>query len=118
MNKLNQEQMIKQRILIKLLAEAVGIIIKYIKQFEKQSNAENDLLISDLYLGLSNLTGRINLIIDNEQLFLERLTTPSEKRGGFGLSRGFGEFLCAIEEDWVDEILDAVYKIEEYYRKM
>ena len=117
MTMLTKEQVVKQRALIKLLAEATEIILKYIKRFEAENSSENDLLVTNLYLGLSNLTGRVNLIIDNEQLLLERLSTPSIKRGGFGLSRGFGEFLWQ-GADWQNEIMDAVHKIERYYRDM
>jgi hypothetical protein len=52
---------------------------------------------------------------------LRYLKTPKEKRGGFGLSRGFEEFLLAMPKEdkyWVDEILDAVDAIEDYYREM
>lgn len=116
---LTSEENQKREMLIFLLKEACGIVKKYICKFKDDD--EYKLIIEDLEMGLRNLDGGINLLSTNQQWFLERLNRTKEKRGGFGLSRGFGEFLLALpkeDEYWADEILDAVYAIENYYQEM
>ena len=116
---LTPEEDQKRLALIALLKKACLIVEKYIDQF--RNNEEYRLTIEDLNMSLRNLNGGINLLSNNPKWFLERLNRTKEKRGGFGLSRGFGEFLLALpkeDEYWADEILDAVYAIEDYYREM
>jgi hypothetical protein len=43
---------------------------------------------------------------------LENLKLPPNNRGILGVSKGFGDFECG------DEVLDAVYKLEDYYQSM
>ena len=72
-------------------------------------------------MGAENLDGRIKLLNDNLAFFKERLDTPLKNRGGFGLSRGFGEFLRALPQEdewWADEIMKEVHSIETYFREM
>ena len=73
-------------------------------------------------MGLRNLQGGYDRtkkagIVD----LLRYVKIPKHKRGGLGLSRGFGEFLRALpkeDEHWASEIMDDVHKIENYYREM
>ncbi len=116
---LTPEEDQKRLKLIHLLKEACDIVEKYKHKF--QDDPEYKLTIEDLEMGLSNLTGRIDLLSNTPEWIKLNLNRPKEKRGGFGLSRGFGEFLLALpkeDEYWADEILDAVYAIENYYREM
>ncbi len=118
-NLLTQEEDAKRVRLISLLRNACLIVEKYINKFKYDDSYK--LTIEDLNIGLDNLTGRIKLLSDNIEWFKLVLSRQNHKRGGFGLSRGFGEFLLAMpkeDEYWVDEILDAVYAIEDYYRSM
>ncbi|MBA8667906.1 hypothetical protein H1Q59_08395 [Holosporaceae bacterium 'Namur'] len=106
----------KRNELTELLVKGIAIINKHIKNLEKdQSNAS---LIKDLEIGIDNLKGRIDLI--NKGEWFEKLFDKPPKakgRGGFGLSRGFGEFLWQ-GFDWEQEIMTAVRSIERYYGSM
>jgi len=120
MNKLlTPEEDAKRLKLIKLLKDACKIVEKYRDKFIYDGSYK--LTIEDLNMGLDNLNGRVELLSKTPEWIKLNLDRPKEKRGGFGLSRGFGEFLLALpkeDEYWADEILDVVYAIEDYYRKM
>ena len=110
----------KLEMLLSLYIVAINIVKKYIDKFH--NDVEYKLTIEDLNIGLRNLqrgydrnrkAGIVNL--------LRYTKKPKEKRGGFGLARGFGEFLRALpkeDEYWANEIMDAVHAIENYYREM
>lgn len=112
--------------------DAIRIVKKYINKFQNKSGSE--LLVKDLKLGLSILEDGLKSDLDRgpEGLLsiLERYHRVPAKgmpvkgvkyRPGLGLSRGFGEFLRALPPEdkyWADEIMDAVHKIEDYFRNM
>ena len=110
----------RKREKLKDLLESAAIIVRnYINKF--QDDPEYKLTIEDLEVGYRNLINRSKLFYEKEDLFIEILKEPKEKRGGFGLSRGFEEFLLALpkkEKYWVDDVLDSVDAIENYYREM
>jgi len=109
----------RRKILTLLLENAASIIEKYIKKFGTEPR--NKLLIEDLSMGLSNIRGGVKLIREGDWLERVALKYPPGKRGGFGLSRGFGEFLYALPKEYeslVDEIMEAVRKIEHYFASM
>ena len=116
---LTQKDKEKREELRVLLEKAALIVDRYIEKFK--DDKEYILVIEDLKRGHSNLVNRSKLFYENEELFLSILSEDNHKRGGFGLSRGFGEFLRALpkeDEYWASEIMDAVHAIEDYYRSM
>lgn len=116
---LTSEEGRKRENLKDLLENAAIIVRNYISKFH--DNPEYKVTIEDLEVGYRNLMSRSRLFYKKEDLFIEILKEPKEKRGGFGLSRGFEEFLLAMPKEdkyWVDEILNAVDAVEDYYREM
>jgi len=110
-----KEEIKKLGNLIKLYDDAIEIVQKYINKFK--GDPEYDVTITDLRNGLDVLEcGRKNKK-DNFDWLSSVLKIPKEKRGGFGLSRGFGEFLWKADA-WQREIMNAIHKIEDYYRNM
>lgn len=105
--------------LLSLYIKAIEIVKKHIKTFSK--NEEYKYVIKDLMNGLDVLQGGYNRRKKAGIIDLSRYL-GMKSRPGHGLSRGFGEILggCFPPEDkyWIDEILDAVYAIEKYYREM
>lgn len=116
---LTSDEIEKRDNLVRLLKEAAEIVKKYIDKFK--SDEEYKVVIEDLEGGLDNLVGRIDSIYAIDGWIVKHLLRPKHKRGGFGLSRGFSEFLRALPKEdqyWADEIMDAVHIIEDYYREM
>lgn len=104
---------------LELRKEAINILQKYIEQFS--SNPDYKITVEDLKHGLEVLKGGYKRVEGEgiKGLKEDLIKYPKGKRPGIGLSRGFGEFLYALpEEPWIDEIMDAVKRIEEYWRNM
>jgi hypothetical protein len=105
--------------LLSLFAESISVVKKYIEKFRK--DPKYLYIVKDLEHGQSVLQGWYDRIKKAGIVDLSRHIKKKLKRGGFGLSRGFGEFLYALpkdDEEWSDEVMDAVRKIERYYRSM
>ena len=99
--------------------EAADIVQKYIDKFK--DDEVHKYRIQDLERGLDNLVGRIDSIYAIDGWIVRHLMRPKNKRGGFGLSRGFGEMMMSYykeDGDWTDEIMDAVDAVEKYYREV
>jgi hypothetical protein len=107
----------KYRNYVRLRREAIEIIKKYINKFK--ANSEYPWVIEDLERGLNVLEAGYKRITKEgpEGLLADLERFQKGRRPGFGLSRGFGEFLFE-GGDWQEEIMDAVRKIERYYRSM
>ena len=86
---------------------ATDAIKKCLQQLTKLDPNKNIGTLMQFARGLRVLVDYRNDALKKELPFMERL-----KRPGIGLSRGFGEFECG------DEVLDAVYKLEDYYHSM
>lgn len=98
-----------------LFDKAINLIIRRI-EFLKQ-NSESEYLIHELEHGAQLLKkGKENFA--NEEFKKSFFDMPSVMRGGLGLSRGFGEILYPIKEEWADEIMAAVRAIEKYFNEM
>jgi hypothetical protein len=108
--------------------KAIDIINKYIEKIEKSDDETlKDMILEDLKHGLSVLEKGKSRDIRNGVKEIEK-DLKRFKRGnrpGFGLHRGFCEFLGgSINEyknwkgEWSDEILNAVIKIDAYYNYM
>ena len=106
---------------------AMIIVQKHIKRLQDEDKIKNKDLINKLKYGLGVLErGKQNSIqwgIDNDEDrgiigYMERF--PRGRRGGIGLSRGFGELLCQFGPEcvWKDEIMNAIDKIEDYHADM
>ena len=106
---------------ISIQFNAIAIVSKYIKKFD--GDVEYKTTIEDLKRGLHILEVGISKDIEKgiEGFVADLEKFPKGSRPGFGLSRGFGEFLRALpkeDEYWASEIMDAVHAIEDYYRSM
>ena len=101
---------------------AINVVKKYIDRFQHEvtNDPSNILVVKDLQHGLEVLKKGKSRIeregIDGIANDIKEYPTSTE-RPGLGLSRGFGEFLWQ-GEDWQNEIMDAVDKIEDYYSDM
>ena len=116
---------------LKLSLDAIKIIKKHIEIF--RNNKDYTHMVEGLELGLSIIEGGYKrykaigvdgLIAELEPYYRSPIgkEMPMKGRGrkyrpSFGLSRGFGEFLWHKDE-WQREIMEAVHKIEDYYRTM
>jgi hypothetical protein len=106
---------------IRLRREAMETVKKYINKFKDDPRRLG--LVEDLNTGLNILEKGYKRITKEgpEGLLADLERFQKGRRPGFGLSRGFGEFLYALpknDEEWSDEVMDAVRKIERYYRSM
>jgi hypothetical protein len=106
---------------LKIRQNAIDILKKRIAIFE--GDPEYKVTVEDLRNGLSVLEAGYERVKKEGSKGLEQNLIKHPKGGkrarpGLGLSRGFGEFLLAIDEEWTNEVLDAVYAIEDYWRKM
>lgn len=116
---LTRDEIEKRDNLAKLLREAADIVKKYIDKFK--DDEEYKYVVQDLERGLNNLESGAKSIYKKDGWIVKHLMRPKNKRGGFGLSRGFSEFLRALPQEdqyWADEIMNAVHSIEDYYREM
>jgi hypothetical protein len=116
-NILSEDLKIKQHNLLLLLAEAIKIIEKYLKRLRSEHNPKYDLLIISFERCVKNLNDRVKLITENENFFKEQVNIPAKKRGSFGLLQGFGEFTYG-DKAMEHEIIESIYKIENYFRIM
>jgi hypothetical protein len=108
---------------IKIQDDAINLVKKNIKRLEDEDSVKHEWIIYKLKKGLEVLEGGKQAVIERGVLgligWLERVQRG--RRSGFGLWRGFGEFLNALpysKEPWTDEIMDAVDKIESYFNAM
>ena len=132
LTKLDRKEMeIKYDQFLNLNLNAIKIIKKHQEILKKDKFY--DILFKRLELGLSIIEagykryktiGVDGLIAELETYYRSPIgkEMPIKGRGkkyrpGIGLSRGFGEFIYA-DEAMEDEIMDSVYKIEDYYRTM
>jgi hypothetical protein len=116
---LTKEEEQKRDDLIRLIIHAAEVVEFHIKRLKCHTEYKDTL--DDLNMGLNNLYAGIKNFREDSEFFLKLLKRDKHKRGGFGLSRGFGEFLRALpkeDEYWASEIMDAVHAIEDYYRSM
>jgi hypothetical protein len=103
----------------KVLQSLFDKVITKLDQVLRDDNInKSDSLKADLENALRVFKiGKDNFSKDEFRMKL--FDKPPSKRGGIGLSRGFGEILMALPpEPWIDELLDAVYEIERYYSQM
>jgi hypothetical protein len=99
-----------------LFSHAINLLECRIRIMKEQKSNYSSL-IDDLDKGLENLkVGQYNFQTERGKRILFK--KPPQKRGGLGLSRGFGEVLGNIREPWVEELMDSIYTIERYYRNM
>lgn len=109
----------KFQIFLQIAEDAIHILKKYIAIFA--NDPEKQALVSDLKHGLEILEkGTQRRKDEGIAKFAEHLKKyPRDKRPGLGLSRGFSEFLYTLpDEPWIDEIMNAVRKIERYYASL
>jgi hypothetical protein len=102
------------------MQNAISIIREHQKHLKPRGYTDNEIInvSKGLEMGIKNLNGRIKLIEDDvrfEKLMSE--VVNMKYSSGFGLSKGFGEFLWQ-GYDWQVEVMDAVNAIEDYWRKM
>jgi len=92
---------------ISIQQDAIQIVKKYVNQFS--NSPEYKIIVEDLKNGLNvlevGLSKDVEKGIDGFLADLERF--PKGRRPGFGISRGFGEFLWQ-GYDWQKEIMDSV----------
>lgn len=88
---------------------ATDAIEKSLQQLTKLHPIDDLYEMQQFARGLRVLVDFRNDALKKELPFMDR---PPAKRPGIGLSRGFGEFECG------SEVLDAVYKLEDYYHSM
>ena len=107
---------------IKSIEEDKLEIVKIDRNFIKTIENEElkNVLLSDLKHGDEVLEGGQERFMRDGLKGMEANLKRSKRgrRPGFGLSRGFGEFLHCYQGDWTSEIMDAVRKIEHYYNNM
>jgi len=98
-------------------------LIKHIERLKRENPETNKALIADLENGLRVLTiGMERKIKEGVEGLIAKLESYKPgKRPGLGLTGGFGEFLYALPKEYeslVDEIMEAVRKIEHYFASM
>lgn len=112
---LPREEIAEQlKIFLDLQRRAISIVEKYINKFE--NDLEYKPVAEDLKHGKWVLeTGYERDLKEGVDGIIADVKRFPKHAPGIGLSRGFGEFLYAIGEDWIHEIMDAVHAIEDYY---
>jgi hypothetical protein len=107
----------KYKQFIKIQEEAIRVVRKYLIKFK--DSGKYLWVIKDLERGLNVLEVGYRKDVEKgpEGLLADLERFQKGRRPGFGLSRGFGEFLFE-GGDWQEEIMDAVEKIEDYYCSM
>ena len=122
---LNDNTAIKLIGFLQVKQKAIDIINKRIEEIEKSDDDNLKEILPNLKHGIWVLeSGKARDI--NEGVKRIETTLKRFKRGdrpGFGLSRGFGEFIGSAyytnwKNEWSDEIFNAIYKIEDYYNFM
>ena len=126
-----QEYMFSENLAVRLIGflqinqKARDIIKKRIEIIEKNNDSMLKKVIPDLKHGDEVLEGGQERFMRDGLKGMEASLKRSKRgdRPGFGLSRGFGEFLHCYQKDgkldpWAEEIDNAVRKIEHYYNNM
>lgn len=104
-----------------LLLSRASTIFAGSLEITDQNDEKYKYRIQDLERGYGNLTRRIDLIYRRDGWIVRHFIRTGNKRGGFGLYRGFGEMMMSYHKrsgDWTEEIMNAVDAIEDYYREM
>ncbi|CAL7962281.1 hypothetical protein GAMM_350020 [Gammaproteobacteria bacterium] len=109
---------------LRIKDNAINLVKKHIKRLEDEDPTKHDWIIYKLKIGLGVLERGKQAVIERGGVsdlmeWLERFQRG--RRPGFGLNRGFGDFLNAppySKEPWTGEIMDAVNKIEDYFNDM
>jgi hypothetical protein len=104
---------------------AIDVVNKHIENIEKSKDKNLQAVLLDLRNGVKILEKIKSRFVGAGISGMEGELERSKKgdRPGFGLSRGFGEFLHCYQKDgkldpWAEEIDNAVDKIEHYYNNM
>ena len=111
--------MVKERInLLEKEGTVINMVNERINLLEKEGTDINKIILKNLKHGLNVLEVGLQRDIKRgvEGLIADLERYKKDKRPGFGLSRGFGEFLDNVREDWAYKIMDAVSEIEDYFR--
>lgn len=110
---------------LNLFQETMCLLERNINMIKASTDKNLKAILPELEHGLNVLKESHDAVKSRGLEGLARNLQRSERGGrpGLGLNRGFGEFLYnfknrGFNDEWADEIMAAVRKIEHYYNDM